>query len=151
MSTLRPLIRPKAATKQTSRDFAFVPQAGIGPSIRSKSSPAPEKFFSKCPPQGAETISGQVFGRGTLSNFQNPKAPLPGVAARAMHRKRGLVSESGLPPCFAALKAGRGSAGGGFCFAGGVVAAGGVPGRVKVTGPPSGGRTPPREEEAASP
>ena len=26
---------------------AFVPQAGLGPSIRSKSSPAPENFFCK--------------------------------------------------------------------------------------------------------
>jgi hypothetical protein len=27
------------------QQFGFVPQAGIGPSIRSKSSPAPEIFF----------------------------------------------------------------------------------------------------------
>jgi hypothetical protein len=47
-----------------------------------ESSPAPENFFAKTPsPEratpflGAETIFGQVFGRGGMSTFQNPKVP----------------------------------------------------------------------------
>jgi hypothetical protein len=50
-----------------------------------ESFPAPENFFSKTssvrkatPFLGAETIFGQVFGRGGMSNFQNPKVPPTG-------------------------------------------------------------------------
>ena len=58
------------------------PQVDIGPSIRSKSFPAPENFFLQerlpqkgYPPFWGRTVFGQVFGRGGMSNFQNPKVP----------------------------------------------------------------------------
>jgi hypothetical protein len=35
----------------------------------------PQKGY---PLSGAETVFGQVFGRGGMSNFQNPKVPPPG-------------------------------------------------------------------------
>ena len=65
------------------RTVTMCPQADIRPSIRSKSSPAPEFFFAKTrcterlPPSGAETVFGQVFGRGGMTRSQNGKSPLP--------------------------------------------------------------------------
>ena len=40
----------------------------------------PQKGY---PLSGAETVFGQVFGRGGMSNFQNPKVPPTGGSARA--------------------------------------------------------------------
>jgi hypothetical protein len=40
----------------------------------------PQKGY---PLSGAETVFGQVFGRGGISNFQNPKIPPTGGVASA--------------------------------------------------------------------
>jgi hypothetical protein len=75
---------PRADFRTSPTQVSTVPQADIGPSIRSKSSPEPENFFSKRLPQkgyplsGAETVFGQVFGRGGMSNLKNPTAPPTG-------------------------------------------------------------------------
>jgi hypothetical protein len=53
-------------------------------SAAAESSPARKIFFQKRLPQkgyplsGAETVFGQVFGRGGMSNFQNPRVPPTG-------------------------------------------------------------------------
>ena len=40
-------------------------------------------FHTKATPFMGRTIFGQVFGKGGMNNFQNSKAPLPGVKRAA--------------------------------------------------------------------
>src|SRR4051812_21196388 len=67
-----------------ARPISFSERLLKGQAPIAESSPASENFSSKAPSaerlplSGAETVFGQVFGRGGMSNFQNPKVPLPG-------------------------------------------------------------------------
>ena len=75
---------PTTDVAGSDRTVTMCPQADLGPSIRSKSSPAPDNFFCKntlhrnATPVLGQTVFGQVFGRGGMSNFQNPTVPPTG-------------------------------------------------------------------------
>src|SRR6476620_2733655 len=66
-----------------------------------ESSPAPENFFAKTPSterlplSGAETVFGQVFGRGGMSAiFKIQKTPHRAVASAAAHPDRANLARS---------------------------------------------------------
>ena len=71
---------PKLATGSSSprKIGAECPKPISGQLYDQNLLPPPKFFFQKRPLSGAETVFGQIFGRGGMSNFKNPKIPPTG-------------------------------------------------------------------------